>query len=110
MALVLALFPSYLMLRQIKKGILYFYKYIFCFFLCKGTKIITQINTPPRKIVIIFNSASILSKTNMRTYKYNTLTYTQKQLLISPSEHPLIDTHSIQPRHTVRCEARPNKQ
>ena len=108
MALVLALFPSYLMLRQIKKGILYFYKYIFCFFLCKGTKIITQINTPPHKIVIIFNSASILSKTNMR--KYNTLTYTQKQLLISPSEHPLIDTHSIQPRHTVRCEARPNKQ
>lgn len=97
MALVLALFPSYLMLRQIKKGILYFYKYIFCFFLCKGTKIITQINTPPRKIVIIFNSASILSKTNMRTYKYNTLTYTQKQLLISPSEHPLIDTHSALP-------------
>lgn len=94
MALVLALFPSYLMLRQIKKGILYFYKYIFCFFLCKGTKIITQINTP-HKIVIIFNSASILSKTNMRTYKYNTLTYTQKQLLISPSEHPQINTHSV---------------
>ena len=53
MALALALFPSYLMLRQIKKGILYFYKYIFCFFLCKDTKIITQFNTP-HKIVIIF--------------------------------------------------------
>lgn len=45
------------MLRQIKKGILYFYKYIFCFFLCKGTKIITQINTPPHKIVIILTAS-----------------------------------------------------
>lgn len=75
MALALALFSSYLMLRQIKKGILYFYKYIFCFFLCKGTKIITQINTP-HKIVIIFNSASIHKKTNMRPYNYNTFIYT----------------------------------
>ena len=50
MALVLALLFSYLILRQIKKGILYFYKYIFCFFLCKVTKIITQINTPPIKL------------------------------------------------------------
>lgn len=76
MALALALFSSYLMLRQIKKGILYFYKYIFCFFLCKGTKIITQINTPPHKIVIIFNNTSIHKKTNMRPYNYNTFIYT----------------------------------
>lgn len=95
MALALALFSSYLMLRQIKKGILYFYKYIFCFFLCKGTKIITQINTPPHKIVIILTAPPYFHKTNMRTYKYNTLTYTQKQLLSSPSAHPQINTHSV---------------
>ena len=52
---------------------------------------------PPHKIVIIFNTISILSKTNMRTYNYNTFIYTQKQLLKSPFEHPFIDTHSVLP-------------
>lgn len=74
MALALALFSSYL--DKSKREFYIFTKYIFCFFLCKGTKTITQINTPPHKIVIIFNNTSIHKKTNMRPYNYNTFIYT----------------------------------
>lgn len=63
MALALALFPSYLILRQIKKGILYFYKIYFLFFSsAKVQKIITQFNTPPHKIIIILTATPYIRK------------------------------------------------
>ena len=40
----------------------------------------------------------------MRTYHYNLITYTQIQVLRSPSVYSSIDTHSILHRHTAFCE------